>query len=197
MGDQVPEVNALLTDVHRRHLQYGYEEELSDSAERMERKRVRDRTEVSVIADGPILNDHVDPTRVFEDSDPADVAAGVQSFVSFLYEAADSTPGVNAETVIKDGVAEGRGDRLARIKTKLRTTPSEVTMGELQLLAEHGYLSDEQHTELFARGLAGGLSGEDIEEIVGEPQTPPSELQHTLVEMTDRDGDDDRPEGDE
>jgi len=58
-------------------------------------------------------------------------------------------------------------------------------MGEIQLLAEHGYLSDEEHTELFKRGLAGGLDAEAIEEIVDGPRTPPEELQHTLDEIDD------------
>jgi len=186
--EEPPDQNALLTESYRRHLMFGYDD-VSDAAERMERMRIRERLAVSITADGPLLNEHVEFTDIFDGADPTAVAEGVRSFVSFLYKAADATTGVDAELTIRDGVAEGRGDRLSRIKTKLRTAPATVTMGEIQLLAEHGSLSNEEHTDLVKRFFADDLSTEDIEEIV-EGRDPPAELQHTLLELAREETDD-------
>jgi hypothetical protein len=171
--------SALLTAKQRQALR----DEIDVSHPNQLRSRLRKRVQTSIVADGPLLETEVDASKIFADSDPSDVSIGVRSLVAFLYRAADATPGVNAETLIRDGVAEGRGGRLNRIKHKLRDSPSEVTIGDIRLLAEHGELSDEEHTELFEKFIAGELSAENIEQIAGPPETAPDEFQHTLPNL--------------
>jgi hypothetical protein len=52
-------------------------------------------------------------------------------------------------------MADARGERLDRILEKLEETPGEITIDEIGMLNEHGYIDDEQHTEMFKQWIGG------------------------------------------
>lgn len=144
---------SLLTPQHRHAARNDYAGK-TDAARRMTKLRIRRRAARMLKHDTPFLTDHVSPEDVANELNDGDVSRGVRDLVAWAYRVVDAAGG-DPEQVVSDGMADARGERLDRILEKLEETPGEITIDEIGMLNEHGYIDDEQHTEMFKQWIGG------------------------------------------
>jgi hypothetical protein len=155
--------SALLTPSQRKVLRGT--DEISERGRRSSRARARKRARIALLEDIPLLLEAIAPedlfdTYVFSDtSDRADdlnrinrntLFDSLRSTVAFAYRIADAS-GLDAQRVIEEGIEIARTGREEMLLKKFRENPEEMTLGEIEMLAQQGHITHEEHIE--AMGL--------------------------------------------
>ena len=164
MSDNSDRSRGVLSPADRRFLKNA--DEYSRQAAHERKKAIHERAADSTL-DYPLLAEFVDYDRVLENVDGGLVEA-LKSQVAFVYQLADATDLLDADTLVKEAVEEARTSRLDVIAQRARDDPGSVTLGEVRDLAEAGLIDSEVHNEFFRREIRPPIGNVNPEEGTGD-----------------------------
>ena len=173
--------SALLTPSQRKVLQ-GVDD-ITDRGRRSSRARARKRTRIALLEDIPLLFEKINPGELFDTheipdgSDRADdlnrvfrgtLSDSLRTAVAFVYRIADGS-GLDTQRVIEQGIGMGEHGREEMLLERFRENPSEMQMGEIEVLITEGLITQEERNEAL------GLLSEFFPDVGGDDEASPSE----------------------
>ena len=160
MSDDSDRPRGILSPADRRFLKNA--DEYSRQAAHERKKAIHQRAADATL-DYPLLTEFADYDRVLENVDGGLVEA-LKAQVAFVYQLADATDLLDADTLVKEAVEEARTSRLDVIAQRARDDPGSVTLGEVRDLAEAGVIDSEVHNEFFRQEIRPPIGNVNPEE---------------------------------
>ena len=144
------------------------------------RNRVYERTTEALQKDMPLLLEAIEEGRIDADDLAADLPAGGEGgrelFITaamLLYDLAAATEGVDADEVLDQAAYNRRAESAQEVFDRLMANPdSQIRGGELKLLREAGWITEEERKLAFYEYFEPGpLTGSDLTDIITEARS--------------------------
>lgn len=165
--------SGMFTESLRAHLEG--DEEVSRQTEYGRQRRIYSRLTEAVQKDMPLLLEALDEGRLDADDLVADLPAGGEGqklfiqFAELLYVLAEATDSVAPEHVLESAFQRRRAETAEEVFQRLMDNPqSTLRHGELRLLTEAGFISEEARATAVYNDFPTNLTGEDLFEAVNE-----------------------------
>lgn len=163
----------MFTESLRAHLEG--DEEVSRQTEYGRQRRIYSRLTEAVQKDIPLLLEALDNDRLDADDLVVDLPAGGEGqelfiqFAELLYVLAEATDSVAPEYVLELAFQRRRAETAEEVFQRLVDNPqSTLRPGELRLLNEAGFISDETRATAIYDDFPTNLTGEDLFEAANE-----------------------------
>lgn len=135
--------SALLTPAQREFLQDPEEPDNKAHARAM-RSRIRSRIQEG-LRDFQIIVERIEPEKIADAFEPAVLDNVIRSQVAFLYRLATSA-GLDADDIFEQGIEQAKTSKAEVLLEQFREDPSNLTMGEVNLLYEKEKITDDKLT---------------------------------------------------